>query len=131
MNTESGKHILWRNIVSLMMVRYGKENMGRLARDAGIGAATVTRIKEMQTSVGTENLEAIANALGVTAWQLLNPEFNVSMLDAPANVGVWPFELFSRADYALLTDKERVDLENSIAGAILRIKLRLKQQSQN
>lgn len=74
LNTENIKQILWRNIVSLMVVRYGKENMGRLARDAGIGAATVTRIKEMQTSVGTENLEAIANALGVPAWQLLNPE---------------------------------------------------------
>lgn len=34
----------------------------------------------------------------------------------------WPFELFSRPDYMMLPQKEREDAENSLAGAIQRLK---------
>ena len=34
----------------------------------------------------------------------------------------WPFDLFTPSDYMLLSKKERTDFENSLAGAIMRIK---------
>lgn len=34
----------------------------------------------------------------------------------------WPFELFMPDEYKLLPQKERVDVENSLAGAIQRLK---------
>ena len=36
--------------------------------------------------------------------------------------GAWPFELFTANDFLLLPETERVNIENSIAGAILRVK---------
>lgn len=67
---------LWDNLLALMVIRYGKENMGKLAKDAGIGGATMTRIKEQNTSVGTEHLDKLAKALKVPTWQLLCPGFD-------------------------------------------------------
>ncbi|MEO8391193.1 hypothetical protein [Polaromonas sp.] len=34
----------------------------------------------------------------------------------------WPFELFSRPDYMMLSQKDREDAENALAGAIQRLK---------
>jgi len=67
---------LWTNIAALMQIRYGKENLGKLAADAHIGPATMTRIKEQQTSIGTEKLDQIAAALAVQSWQLLCPGYD-------------------------------------------------------
>lgn len=78
MDQIDGKKILWENLSILMVIKYGKENMSKLAHDAHIGAATMTRIKEQSTSVGTENLDKLAAALEVHAWQLLCPGFDFS-----------------------------------------------------
>lgn len=78
MNQLDGKTILWENIAALMILRYGKENMGRLAAAAHVGQATMTRIKEQKTSIGTEKLDQIAKALDVQSWQLLCPGYDFS-----------------------------------------------------
>lgn len=65
---------LWPRIHALMVQRYGAENQNRLARDARVGVATVSRIKNADTSVGLDVLERIAGALGVEAWQLIYPQ---------------------------------------------------------
>ena len=54
------KAILWANVSALMVAKYGKENLTRLANDSGAGPGTMTRIKEMKTSVGMDVLEKIA-----------------------------------------------------------------------
>ena len=75
------RKILWANVAALMNLRYGEENLSRLAREAKIGPASMTRIKEQQTSVGTEAMGKIAVALKVQAWQLLFPGLDVARLD--------------------------------------------------
>ena len=87
MDQIDGRKILWENLSALMLMKYGKENMSKLAHDAHIGAATMTRIKEQSTSVGTENLDKLAAAFEVQAWQLICPGFdfrNKGAQNAPA-----------------------------------------------
>ena len=54
-------------------------------------------------------------------WKLAG-EQESSALYAVTNNFDWPFELFSQADWLLLSPKEREEIENSIAGAVLRAK---------
>ena len=49
-----------------------------------VGRGTVQRIKEGQTSVGTDKLLAIAEAFGVEVWQLLRPDLKSQNSLAPA-----------------------------------------------
>lgn len=78
MDKINSKTILWQNVLTLMKMRYGKKNMGRLAEMAHVGPATMTRLKEQKTSIGTEVLEQIAQALEVEVWQLLCPGYDFS-----------------------------------------------------
>lgn len=68
--------VLWRNVSSLMKKKYGKEHISRLSKEAGIGLATISRIKGLGTSVGTDVIDSIASALGAEPWQLMNPGFD-------------------------------------------------------
>lgn len=52
---------------------WGGENLSRLAREAHVGPGTCTRIKQQQTSVGVEIVDAIAGLFGLDSWQLLVP----------------------------------------------------------
>lgn len=65
------KTVIWENISSLMVSNWGKENLTRLSREAKIGPATCSRIKEQNTSVGIEVIEAVAKVFGVQPWQML------------------------------------------------------------
>jgi hypothetical protein len=67
------KKIIWENVRALMVERWGRENLLRLAREAKIGEASVNRIKEARTSVGVDILEAIAKVLRVAPHILLVP----------------------------------------------------------
>jgi len=75
MEKKTSNQVLWENIAALMTTRYGGENLGRFAREAGVGAATLTRIKAQATSIGTDHLDKIASAFRIEAWQLLCPDF--------------------------------------------------------
>ena len=68
------KAVLWRNVLALMVKKYGKENLTRFATEAGIGPGTATRMKDQATSVGVDVLEKSADVFGVEPWQLLLPE---------------------------------------------------------
>ena len=70
---KSIKQILWENVRALMVLKYGRENINRLAADAKIGIGSVQRIKEAKTSVGVDLVEAVADAFKVETWQLLAP----------------------------------------------------------
>lgn len=71
-NTEI-RNRLWSRITELMIHRYGIENQNRLAREAGVGVATISRLKQSDTSAGLDVMEKVAMALGVEAWQLICP----------------------------------------------------------
>lgn len=73
MDDSDSKETLWANVLALMERDYGAEKLGRLAREAQIAPATMTRLKERQTSVGVNVIEAIARVFRVRPWQLLAP----------------------------------------------------------
>jgi len=54
-------------------------------------------------------------------WRLAAEPVDRALYAVPNNFE-WPFELFSQADWLLLSLKERQEIENSIAGAVLRAK---------
>lgn len=67
------KKILWNNVLTLMIQRYGEENCWRCAKESGVGPGTMTRIKNMETSVGIDTLEKLSALFGVEPYQLLIP----------------------------------------------------------
>jgi DNA-binding Xre family transcriptional regulator len=67
------KAILWRNLETLMIERWGKSNLTRLAREADIGATSLYRLRGKSTSVRIDLVERLANALRCESWQLLHP----------------------------------------------------------
>lgn len=74
------KPILWANLKALMAARWGRENLTRLAKESGVGGATISRIKAQDTSCGIDVLAAMANTLGVEPWQLLVRDMNPASL---------------------------------------------------
>ena len=68
--------VVWASVSALMRKHWGAENLNRLAREAGIGPATVVRMKEQQTSVGLEVLDKVAAVFNAQSWQLLVPGMN-------------------------------------------------------
>ena len=78
MKNTNYKAILWTNVLALMVAKYGKENLTRLANDSGTGPGTMTRIKNAKTSVGVDVLEKIADVFGVAPWQLLHPDISTA-----------------------------------------------------
>lgn len=59
-----------------MQKHYGREMLGRFAKDCGIGPATMTRIKAQDTSVGVDILDSIAKHFNLQPWELLVPTFD-------------------------------------------------------
>lgn len=67
------KSVLWENLRALMDHHWGRENLTRLAREAKTGPGTATRIKEMQTSVGLDVVDRMAEVFDLEMWQMLTP----------------------------------------------------------
>jgi transcriptional regulator with XRE-family HTH domain len=67
------KATLWENVHALMVQHWGEENQSRLAKVCDVGLGTIARIKRMQTSVGLDVLERIAEHFHMSPWQLLVP----------------------------------------------------------
>lgn len=91
---QNAKAILWENVSALMRHHWGKENLSQLSREAQIGLASCTRLKEQQTSVGLELIESVARVFGLQAWQLL-----ISGLD-PTNPPVFVMSKEEQQFYA-------------------------------
>lgn len=70
------KDLLWESVSRLMVWRYGKENLSRLAADCKFGLGTSSRIKDRKTEVRLETIDAIAEKFGFEAWQLLVDGFD-------------------------------------------------------
>jgi hypothetical protein len=72
----TSREVLWRSVSALMQKHYGKESLGRFAKDCGIGPATMTRIKAQDTSIGVDILDSIASHFHLEPWELLVPNFD-------------------------------------------------------
>ena len=67
------EQILWTNISTLMVARWGRENTNRLAREAGIGLATANRLKKQESITRLDMVAKVADLFAVQPWQLLKP----------------------------------------------------------
>lgn len=65
------KRWLWANVAKFMTLRWGKENLTRLAREGRMGPGSAQRIKACETSVGIDIVAQAAKALDVAPHQLL------------------------------------------------------------
>ncbi len=72
------KDYLWKNICSLMGDT--APTVDAVQGKTGVGRGTIQRIKEGETSIGTDKLCQIAEAFNLEAWQLLVPGLQVPEL---------------------------------------------------
>lgn len=64
---------LWAAIAAVMTRKWGAPAIRRLAREAGVAPATISRMKNLQVACTLDVLVAIAAALYVDPWELLLP----------------------------------------------------------
>jgi len=67
------KLTLWTNVAALMNDRYGKVNMQRLSKEAGVGIASIQRMRDENTSIGIDIVAKVAAAFDLMPWQILFP----------------------------------------------------------
>lgn len=74
------KSYVWASLEKLMLAHWGRPNISRLARESGVGMATVSRLQHDDgvTSTGLDKIEKLAAVFGVKPWQLLDPAFDPS-----------------------------------------------------
>ena len=72
------KSYLWASIEKLMLAKWGKPNVSRLAREAGLGHGTAVRLQSDDgvTSIGLDKVERIARIFDVEPWKMLDPAFD-------------------------------------------------------
>lgn len=90
------KLVLWQNVSALMTHHWSGENLTRLAREAKIGPGTATRIKEMQTSVGLDVVDRVAEVFDLEMWQMLTPGLDPKNPPAARPVSKAERELYDR-----------------------------------
>lgn len=87
----------------------------QLAIAAEVSTGTIGNI-ESGVRQAKGSLPQIAEALSISHKWLANGTGDMKISSD------WPFDLFTPADYLLLSEKERHEFENTLAGAIMRIK---------
>lgn len=113
------KVVLWENVTSLMKKRYGKENLTRLAAEAEFGPGTSSRIKKMETSVGTDVLDQLAKLFELETWQLLVPGLDASAIPGLTNSATsWPMPLVDRERFEALPLESRIYLQGYLKRAM-------------
>lgn len=91
MRVTDPKTYLWHNICLLM--KCNAPTVDAVQLKIKVGRGTVQRIKEGQTSIGTDTLLAIAEAFNLELWELLQPDLTTqtqgaatSRLFTPPNI---------------------------------------------
>jgi hypothetical protein len=76
---ETVRDVLWKNLQTLMLCQWGKENLNRLGKEAGTGSGTPGRLKLKQQSIGIDVLAKFAKPFGVHPWHLLQAHLGESL----------------------------------------------------
>ena len=119
MENRTSKEVLWDNLVRLMESRYGKVNLTTLAKEAGIGAATMTRLRKQETSAGVDVVDKLAAAFKLQAWQLLVPGLDPAQLPSlGGDASEWPMRKVSKKDFLDLSAQNRLFAEGYLRKAI-------------
>lgn len=74
--------VLWANVSSLMVLRYGSENGFRVVSESSraISKGTMDRLKKQENYIRMDTLEELASFFGVEPWQLMVPNLYPSLL---------------------------------------------------
>jgi len=115
MKQADSKKVLWENVSALMQREFGKENLTKLAKKAGFGPGTSTRLKDQETSVGTDILDSIAANFNIEPWQLLMPGLGADT-KAPADGLQMP--MVDRDRFAALPSDSRVFIQGYVTRMI-------------
>lgn len=67
------RNVLWQNLDTLMTRAWGRTNLRRLARESGVGVATIARLQELGQNVGVDMLSQLGKPFRRQAWELLSP----------------------------------------------------------
>jgi len=100
------KLVFWQNVSALMLHHWKSENLTRLSREAKIGPGTATRIKEMQTSVGLDVVDRVAEVFDLEMWQMLTPGLDPKNPPAAQPVSKAERELYDR----LITSIKQINI---------------------
>lgn len=113
------RKVLWANLARLMDARYGKENITRLATEARIGPASVTRLKGQATSFGVEILDKLAAVFEVQPWQLLVPNLDPENLpNLGGSADQWPMPMVNEQRFRNLPVEDRIYVQGYVNRAI-------------
>ena len=72
------RQVLAQNVRGLLEIHYrdATDRPRALAKDAGVSLSTVQRIINLEVGASLDNLEAVAGAFQLSAYQLLIPNLN-------------------------------------------------------
>lgn len=92
------RKILADNVAKLMASRPDLDSQQKLRRKAGgkLGQATISRILRCESAATIDNIQAIAEAFGMDAWQLLVPGLDPSITPTLQAVSPRELELYRR-----------------------------------
>lgn len=76
------RKVLWQNLETLMNKAWGRTNLRRLARESGVGVATIARLQGLEQNVGIDMLIQLGKPFRRQAWQLLSPTMGAFSDDA-------------------------------------------------
>lgn len=89
---------------NIRLVRvHARISQERMAADAGLDRAFVGTLERGQRNISIDNIERIANAIGIAAHELMNPDLptlrglDVTLTRAPRTVRPYPVERKTRA----------------------------------
>lgn len=121
---EKSTAILWKNVLALMEHRWDGENLNRLAREAKIGAATASRIKDQKTATRITTLDKLAVAFKLKPWQLLVPDLQPAALPAavarqPTPEDIKKVEQLTRAAVELTPTQRELLINSPVLKALL------------
>lgn len=108
-------------------MKYGERlaiaiEMAKSSRKLAAAAAGITEQAIGQCIRGETEFLKVDGSAKVAAFLEVDHFWLETGEGKPRPERAWPFQLFSRSDYMLLSQKERDDSENALAGAIQRIK---------
>ena len=75
---KDSKSAVWVSVEKLMLDRWGRVNLSRMARESGLALGTASRLQHGNDdgSIGLDKVEKIAALFNVEPWQLLDPNFD-------------------------------------------------------
>lgn len=118
------KRILQENLKALLAMRQETSRL-KLSKEMKVGDGTLGSIQYGKGNPTLEVLESVARFFELETWQLLSPNLGQSPVTAKAavragDIGRWPFAGIKPADFEVLSNEDRDEIEHQIAYKVKR-----------